>query len=37
MSDILNTILARKTQEVAERSARVPLAEIVDTPGQNLL
>ena len=28
MSDILNTILARKTQEVAERSARVPLAEL---------
>ena len=28
MSDILNTILARKQQEVAERSARVPLAEL---------
>ena len=28
MSDILNTILARKTQEVAERSARVPLAAL---------
>ncbi|WP_293705832.1 indole-3-glycerol phosphate synthase TrpC [Stenotrophomonas sp. UBA7606] len=28
MSDILNTILARKAQEVAERSARVPLAEL---------
>ncbi len=28
MSDILNTILARKSQEVAERSARVPLAEL---------
>ncbi|WP_296249793.1 indole-3-glycerol phosphate synthase TrpC [uncultured Stenotrophomonas sp.] len=28
MSDILNTILARKVQEVAERSARVPLAEL---------
>ena len=28
MSDILNTILARKLQEVAERSARVPLAEL---------
>ncbi|OZB53171.1 MAG: indole-3-glycerol-phosphate synthase [Stenotrophomonas sp. 14-69-23] len=28
MSDILNTILARKTQEVAERSARVPLSEL---------
>ena len=28
MSDILNTILARKTQEVAERSTRVPLAEL---------
>ncbi|MGB3392530.1 MAG: indole-3-glycerol phosphate synthase TrpC [Stenotrophomonas sp.] len=28
MSDILNTILARKTQEVAERSARMPLAEL---------
>ena len=29
MSDILNTILARKAEEVAERSARVPLAEVV--------
>ncbi|WP_305805246.1 indole-3-glycerol phosphate synthase TrpC [Stenotrophomonas sp. YIM B06876] len=29
MSDILNTILARKAQEVAERSARVPLAELI--------
>ncbi|WP_141455562.1 MULTISPECIES: indole-3-glycerol phosphate synthase TrpC [Pseudoxanthomonas] len=29
MSDILNTILARKTGEIAERSARVPLAELV--------
>ncbi|WP_225765878.1 indole-3-glycerol phosphate synthase TrpC [Stenotrophomonas sp. Marseille-Q4652] len=28
MSDILNTILARKAQEVAERSARMPLAEL---------
>ncbi len=28
MSDILNTILARKAQEIAERSARVPLAEL---------
>ena len=28
MSDILNTILARKVQEVAERSANVPLAEL---------
>jgi indole-3-glycerol phosphate synthase len=28
MSDILNTILARKSQEVAERSARMPLAEL---------
>ena len=28
MSDILNTILARKSQEVAQRSARVPLAEL---------
>ena len=28
MSDILNTILARKLQEVAERSARVPLAAL---------
>ena len=29
MSDILNTILARKAVEIAERSARVPLAELV--------
>ena len=29
MSDILNTILARKGEEIAERSARVPLAEVV--------
>ncbi len=29
MSDILNTILARKHQEIAERSARVPLADLV--------
>ena len=28
MSDILNTILARKAAEVAERQARVPLAEL---------
>ncbi|PPU93828.1 indole-3-glycerol phosphate synthase TrpC [Xanthomonas albilineans] len=28
MSDILRTILARKTEEIAERSARVPLAEL---------
>ena len=28
MSDILNTILARKVQEVAERSANVPLSEL---------
>ena len=28
MSDILNTILARKVQEVAERRSRVPLAEL---------
>ncbi|KAF1719094.1 indole-3-glycerol phosphate synthase TrpC [Pseudoxanthomonas wuyuanensis] len=36
MSDILNTILARKAVEIAERSARVPLAELaaraVDAP-----
>ena len=36
MSDILNAILARKTQEVAERSARVPLdalkARVADAP-----
>ncbi len=29
MSDILNTILARKAEEIAERSARVPLAELI--------
>ncbi|NEK70142.1 MAG: indole-3-glycerol-phosphate synthase, partial [Xanthomonas perforans] len=29
MSDILNTILARKADEIAERSARVPLAELI--------
>ena len=29
MSDILNTILARKAQEIGERSARVPLAELM--------
>ncbi|RZA31319.1 MAG: indole-3-glycerol phosphate synthase TrpC [Lysobacteraceae bacterium] len=29
MNDILNTILARKAEEVAERSARVPLAEVI--------
>ena len=29
MSDILNTILARKAEEIAVRSARVPLAELV--------
>ena len=28
MSDILNKILARKAEEIAERSARVPLAEL---------
>ncbi|MET0581944.1 MAG: indole-3-glycerol phosphate synthase TrpC [Pseudoxanthomonas sp.] len=28
MSDILNTILARKAEEIAERSARAPLAEV---------
>lgn len=28
MSDILTTILARKAEEIAERSARVPLAEL---------
>ena len=29
MSDILNTILARKAEEIAERSARVPLVELI--------
>ena len=29
MSDILDTILIRKAQEIAERSTRVPLAELV--------
>ena len=29
MNDILSTILARKAEEVAERSARVPLAEVI--------
>jgi indole-3-glycerol phosphate synthase len=29
MSDILNTILARKAEEIAERSARVPMAELM--------
>lgn len=29
MSDILNTILARKADEIAERSARTPLAELI--------
>lgn len=28
MSDILNRILARKVEEIAERSARLPLAEL---------
>jgi indole-3-glycerol phosphate synthase len=28
MSDILNTILARKAEEIAERSVRAPLAEV---------
>ena len=28
MSDILTTILARKAEEIAERSARVPLADL---------
>ena len=34
MSDILNTILARKAEEIAERSARVPLAELVARVGE---
>ena len=29
MSDILNTILARKAEEIADRSARMPLAELI--------
>ena len=29
MSDILNSILARKAEEIGERSARVPLAELM--------
>ena len=29
MSDILDTILARKAEEIAERSARTPLAELI--------
>lgn len=29
MSDILNTILARKAEEIAERSAHAPLAEVI--------
>jgi indole-3-glycerol phosphate synthase len=29
MSDILNTILARKAEEIAERSARAPLVEVI--------
>lgn len=29
MSDILNTILARKAEEIAERSAHAPLAEVM--------
>ena len=29
MSDILNTILARKAEEIAERSARTPLADLI--------
>ncbi|MCD7097940.1 indole-3-glycerol phosphate synthase TrpC [Stenotrophomonas sp. MMGLT7] len=33
MSDILNTILARKTEEIAERCARVPLDELVARAG----
>ena len=34
MSDILNTILARKAEEIAERSARVPLAELIARVGE---
>ncbi|RYE92557.1 MAG: indole-3-glycerol-phosphate synthase, partial [Oxalobacteraceae bacterium] len=33
MSDILDTILARKAVEIADRSARVPLAELVARAG----
>lgn len=33
MSDILNTILARKAEEIAERSARVPQAELAARAG----
>ena len=33
MSDILNTILARKAEEIAERSLRVPLAELIARVG----
>ncbi len=33
MSDILNTILARKSEEIAERSARTPLAELIARVG----
>ena len=29
MSDILNTILARKAEEIADRSARAPLVEVI--------
>ena len=33
MSDILNTILARKAEEIAERNTRVPLAELIARVG----
>jgi len=33
MSDILNTILARKAEEIAERGARTPLAELIARVG----
>jgi indole-3-glycerol phosphate synthase len=33
MSDILNTILARKAEEIAERSARTPLVELIARVG----
>ena len=33
MSDILNTILARKAEEIAERNARTPLAELITRAG----